>query len=65
MCDERIGAHKLILTVQCDYFRKMLAPDKFVEGQAGVVTVQDTTPAAFRALLRYLYTGDGGKKCLD
>lgn len=61
VCDEQIAAHKLILMTQCDYFRKMLTPDNFVEGQSGVVTVNDTTPAAFRALLRYLYTGRSTK----
>ncbi|WIA29072.1 hypothetical protein OEZ86_011583 [Tetradesmus obliquus] len=58
VCDERIKAHKLILTTQCDYFRKMLAPDQFAEGSTNTVKVQDTTPAAFKALLRYLYTDE-------
>ncbi|KAF6266751.1 hypothetical protein COO60DRAFT_1473285 [Scenedesmus sp. NREL 46B-D3] len=58
VCGERIKAHKLILITQCDYFKKMLAPEQFAEGCTNTVQVQDTTPAAFKALLRYLYTDE-------
>lgn len=40
VCGERIKAHKLILTTQCDYFRKMLAPDQFAEGSTNTVKVR-------------------------
>ena len=49
---ETIRAHKNILSSQCEYFATMFGSG-FAEGGA----VADTTPAAFRALLRFLYTG--------
>jgi hypothetical protein len=39
VCGEVIKAHKLILTTQCDYFKKMLAPDQFEEGATNTVKV--------------------------
>jgi hypothetical protein len=39
VCGECIKAHKLILTTQCDYFKKMLAPDQFAEGSTNTVKV--------------------------
>jgi hypothetical protein len=40
VCGEVIKAHKLILTTQCDYFKKMLAPDQFEEGTTNTVKVR-------------------------
>lgn len=37
--DDCIKAHKLILTTQCDYFKKMLEPDVFAEGSTNSVQV--------------------------
>ena len=67
---ETIRAHKNILSSQCEYFATMLGSG-FAEGTGGgggatsgrggnpaaPLPVEDTTPAAFRAVLRFLYTG--------
>ena len=63
-----IRAHKNILAARLEYFATMFGSG-FAEGTGGGATsssggnpapplpVQDTTPAAFRSLLRFLYTG--------
>ena len=55
---ETIPAHKGILAARCEYFATMFGSG-FAEGggAAAPLPVADTTPAAFRALLRFLYTG--------
>ena len=63
---ETIRAHKAILAARCEYFDTMLNSG-FAEGTGGAgatsgaatapLPVEDTTPTAFRALLRFLYTG--------
>ena len=69
--DARIPAHRVILEARSQYFRAMLSSG-FREGQepaykrartsgqeeAADITIGDTTPEAFRALLRYLYTDE-------
>ena len=57
-----IHAHKNILSARCEHFSTMLSSG-FTEGASGSgsgagtpLMVADTTPAAFRALLTYLYT---------
>jgi hypothetical protein len=40
VCGQAIKAHKLILMTQCDYFKKMLAPDQFEEGTTNTVKVR-------------------------
>ena len=68
---ETVRAHKAILSSQCEYFATMLGSG-FAEGTGGggatsdggggaakpaaPLPVADTTPAAFRAVLRFLYT---------
>lgn len=53
---EEVLAHRALLAGRSDYFRTMLSSG-FREGGAGAkVDVEDTTAAAFRAVLRYLYT---------
>ena len=53
---EHIRAHRLLLVSRSKYFRVMLM-SSFQEGQSdSIVTIGDTTPDAFRALLRYVYT---------
>jgi hypothetical protein len=49
VCGEFIRAHKLILTTQCDYFKKMLAPDQFAEGSTNTVKVRHTAGSAAAA----------------
>eukprot|EP00873_Tetraselmis_striata_P028059 jgi/Tetstr1/448323/TSEL_035607.t1 len=54
----RVPAHACILQARSAYFRSLLCSG-FKEGeQCGKadITIRDTTPSAFRALLRYLYT---------
>eukprot|EP00879_Flechtneria_rotunda_P021171 GHRR01022303.1.p1 GENE.GHRR01022303.1~~GHRR01022303.1.p1 ORF type:complete len:261 (+),score=66.34 GHRR01022303.1:932-1714(+) len=41
---EEIHAHKLILATQCDYFKTMLAPNNFQEGQSNIVVVRCRQP---------------------
>ena len=68
---ETIRAHKVILAARCEYFATMLGSGG-AEGTGGgsggatsggggnpavPLPVTDTTPAAFRVLLRFLYTG--------
>ena len=66
---DTIRAHKGVLSARCEYFATMLGSG-FAEGTGGVggatsggatvrapLPVVDTTPDAFRALLRFLYTG--------
>ena len=67
---ETIGAHKGVLAARCEYFSTMLG-SSFAEGSGGggggatsggaaaraPLPVVDTTPEAFRVLLRFLYTG--------
>ena len=57
-------AHKNILKAISPVFFKLLSID-FKEGKVGRVTIDDTTPEAFNALLNILYTGDKAKHCND
>lgn len=50
-----IAAHKAILFSRCDYFKRMFAPGA---AAGGVIPVAETTPAAFKSILRYLYTDE-------
>ena len=70
---ETIRAHKAVLSARCEYFATMLASgfaegtgtggggggatSSSGGGPAPPLSVADTTPAAFRSLLRFLYTG--------
>ena len=55
--DARVKGHRAILVARSEYFRTMLTSG-FSEGQGATteIPIRDTTPGAFRALLRYLYT---------
>ena len=60
---EKITAHTVLLVARSEYFERMLCGG-FAEagssaaGSAAQIPIQNTTPAAFRALLRYLYTDE-------
>ena len=54
----RIHAHRNILAARSDYFSNMFG-SQCREAQPGaVVTVGETTPAAFKRLLAYLYSDE-------
>ena len=50
-----ITTHRAVLGAQSEYFKTMLAPN-FKKQQDGKISIDDTMPNAFRALLRYLHT---------
>lgn len=55
---ERIQAHRCILAARSQYFATMFA-SSFREAQANApVHVKDTSAAAFRSLVKYLYTDE-------
>ncbi|WKY01860.1 hypothetical protein Q1695_015683 [Nippostrongylus brasiliensis] len=54
--EERIHAHRLLLAARSEYFRSMLYGG-LKESIEDEVVLSGTDPAAFTALLRYLYTG--------
>ncbi|CAK5086304.1 unnamed protein product [Meloidogyne enterolobii] len=54
--DEVIKAHRCVLAQSSDVFKKMFGEDvAMVEAKTGEVTISDTTPECFRALLEYFY----------
>jgi hypothetical protein len=52
-----IHAHSCILMNRCDYFKAMFNAG-MKEQIGGRVTIEETTPEAFQAILLYLYTGN-------
>jgi hypothetical protein len=54
---ERVHAHRGILSARCEYFRLMFGVG-FKEGDSADIHIEGTTSAAFKALLKYLYTDD-------
>ena len=53
---EEIPGHRALLASRSEYFAKLLTSE-FKEAADPRIEVPDATPAAFRAVLRYLYTG--------
>ena len=53
----RFTAHRCILSARSDYFRGMLGSSCREADAGAVIQIKETTPAAFRVLLTYLYTG--------
>jgi DNA-binding beta-propeller fold protein YncE len=53
--EERIPSHRCLLSARCEYFRSMFGAG-FKEGNSDEIYIKDTSSAAFKALLKYLYT---------
>ena len=53
--EKRILAHRGLLSARCEYFSSMFGAG-FREGDGGEIRIEDTSCAAFQALLKYLYT---------
>jgi len=51
---ERVHAHRGLLTARCEYFRSMFSAG-FKEGDGGEIPIEGTSSAAFKALFKYLY----------
>ena len=54
--DEKIPAHKVVLSSRVPYFDKMLSSD-MVESKTGVIKMQDAEPEPFKQVLRHIYSG--------
>jgi DNA-binding beta-propeller fold protein YncE len=52
---ERVPAHRGLLSARCEYFKSMFRVG-FKEGDSNEIHIKGTTSAAFKALLKYLYT---------
>eukprot|EP00242_Pyramimonas_sp_CCMP2087_P000191 CAMPEP_0198228870 /NCGR_PEP_ID=MMETSP1445-20131203/113827_1 /TAXON_ID=36898 /ORGANISM="Pyramimonas sp., Strain CCMP2087" /LENGTH=580 /DNA_ID=CAMNT_0043909303 /DNA_START=198 /DNA_END=1941 /DNA_ORIENTATION=+ len=52
---ERVPAHRSHLSARCKYFRSMFSAG-FQEGGIAEIHIEGTSSAAFKALLKYLYT---------
>jgi DNA-binding beta-propeller fold protein YncE len=52
---ERVHAHRGLLSARCEYFRYMFKAG-FREGNTGDIHIKGTSSGAFKALLYYLYT---------
>jgi sugar lactone lactonase YvrE len=52
---ERVPAHRALLSARCEYFRSMFGAG-YQEGDSTEIPIEGTSSAAFKALLRYLYT---------
>lgn len=48
--------HKALLMSRCEYFRKALAADHFVEGRTNFVIMEEDDPQAFDIFVNWLYT---------
>ncbi|RWR99678.1 BTB/POZ domain-containing protein 9-like protein, partial [Dinothrombium tinctorium] len=54
--NERIFAHKLILAINCHYFRTLLY-GAFAESKSNEIVLRQTPKAAFLLILHYIYKG--------
>jgi sugar lactone lactonase YvrE len=52
---ERVPAHRSHLSARCEYFSSMFGAG-FKEGDSAEIHIEGTSSAAFKALLKYLYT---------
>jgi hypothetical protein len=51
---ERVPAHRALLSARCEYFRSMFGAG-FQEGDSAEIQIEGTSSAAFKALLKYIY----------
>uniref|UniRef100_A0A1I8AXT2 BTB domain-containing protein n=1 Tax=Meloidogyne hapla TaxID=6305 RepID=A0A1I8AXT2_MELHA len=63
--DEIIKAHRCVLAQNNEVFKKMFGETGMVEAKNCEVTISDTTPECFHALLEYFYTGKINKDILE
>ncbi len=56
---EAFPTHRTLLAARCGYFSRLFGGD-FSESTAPEVPLSDASPAAFRCVLRHLYTGSSG-----
>ena len=61
---QRFRAHRVILAARSDYFRALLYGG-MKESQLSEIELMDTSLAAFKHLLRYIYTGQVGTEEQD
>jgi hypothetical protein len=52
---DRVPAHRSHLSARCEYFGSMFGAG-FQEGDSSEINIEGTSSAAFKALLKYLYT---------
>ncbi|CAK5088496.1 unnamed protein product [Meloidogyne enterolobii] len=62
--DVIMKAHRCVLVQGSVVFKIMFGGVGMIEARTGEVTISDTTPECFRALLEYIYTGKIGKDVL-
>jgi BTB/POZ domain-containing protein 9 len=54
---ERVPGHRCLLSARCEHFRSMFGAG-FKESNGGDILIEGTSRAAFKTLLKYLYTDD-------
>ena len=53
----KLPAHKIILAARSPVFEAMFSHEECKESQEGLVYITDVPVAAFKELIRYVYTG--------
>eukprot|EP01118_Nematostelium_gracile_P005473 TRINITY_DN1733_c0_g1_i3.p1 TRINITY_DN1733_c0_g1~~TRINITY_DN1733_c0_g1_i3.p1 ORF type:complete len:693 (+),score=162.87 TRINITY_DN1733_c0_g1_i3:223-2301(+) len=55
--EQRLEAHKIVLSLRCDYFKSMFSSG-LKEAQMELIQLADVSAGVFRSVLEYLYTDD-------